>query len=104
MSAKCDFCSSADPPWIFPSERFIAASVSEGPLQQGSSGGWAACDRCAELVERREWRQLARRCVDLAVTLRLAATLVGRKAVIARVEALHQEFATHRTGPRRAFG
>lgn len=50
----CDFCSEPNPTWEFPAENFMA----NGGL---SVGGWAACEKCAELVCNRRWLDLAER-------------------------------------------
>ena len=52
----CDFCSGSDPIWVYPAREFAVTAYG-----WGSSGGWAACAPCADLIERGDWTALAER-------------------------------------------
>jgi hypothetical protein len=95
----CDFCSARDPVWVYPARQFALAACA-----WGSSGGWAACAPCADLIECGEWAALAERAVDANPRLH-AAVASGSAARMLAIEAarrLHALFRQARTGaPRR---
>jgi len=56
---KCDFCSTPDPIWQYPSQNFIAVSGGY------STGEWIACENCHKYIEGKEWELLAARSARL---------------------------------------
>lgn len=106
MTAKCDFCSQADPEWVYPALPFDMKEE-----DWGSRGGWAACEDCSALIERGAQRQLAQKSLNSTPAIAQVAAVLGhtltrdeRRALRAKVEALHARFYRSRLGPRRAFG
>lgn len=95
VDARCDFCSVAVPPhrrWVVPCDDFVMFDRGHPacPSGQGSSGPWAACPDCADLVRRARWSQL----VTQAVRQRPADPQV--RAMFADV---YRRLAAHITGP-----
>src|SRR5947209_8585201 len=63
--AICDFCSSPDVFQIYMAEDFTAVELAApdgNPVCLNSTGGWAACHKCAKLVEAEQWEELLERC------------------------------------------
>lgn len=54
---RCDFCNDEDPTRVVPVRDFGLPSVPG----HTSAAGWAACDTCADLVDRDLWSGLFRR-------------------------------------------
>jgi len=54
VDERCDFCFDARVTHVLPARTFV---INE---QSGSSGDWAACDRCAGYIERNQWSALTR--------------------------------------------
>ena len=95
----CDFCSAPHPVWVYPARQFAVTAYA-----WGSSGGWAACAPCADLVERGDWAALAERAVDANPRLRVAVAggITARGLAIEAARQLHALFRQARTGaPRR---
>lgn len=57
-TARCDFCTGANPTWQFPCETFERPDLVLPELDHKSLGGWAACDPCRVLVEAEDWTGL----------------------------------------------
>jgi hypothetical protein len=59
---RCDFCNTDTPTFMLPTRDFAMRPVSDQPTGWDySRGGWAACDRCAPLIEANRWTELERR-------------------------------------------
>jgi hypothetical protein len=101
MGVRCDFCSAAEPAWVYP-----AASFEMHGAAWGSSGAWTACEDCSALIEGGAWAALAKRCVDNNPTVApvVAGDRVMRRVAIRSAAVLHRVFAAKRRGARRAFG
>lgn len=57
--SRCDFCNAVAPGWIVPVLSFRSVTGPHRPAFDSDSD-WAACDRCAGYVTRRQWDQLIR--------------------------------------------
>lgn len=65
MDTRCDFCFWRDPQWVIPVRDFSYNWAKLGmPIGGSSVGSWAACDTCADLVNRGLWPNLVRRAAD----------------------------------------
>jgi hypothetical protein len=92
---RCDFCSDRDPTWRYPCESFQSPRA-----DFASEGDWAACWRCAVLIEAGDLAGLTARCVATNPGARsLPADSVAAFSVALRT--LYDDFAAHRTGERR---
>lgn len=57
----CDFCSAPAPGWVIDTDRdfqIVVVDRDGGSLTENFTGGWAACDQCAELVRAGQRRAL----------------------------------------------
>lgn len=66
---RCDFCYASDPQWTLPANDFVNVDgvrdlTVPGAPEVGSTGNWAACDECADLLNRGQWSGLFRRAKD----------------------------------------
>lgn len=59
----CDFCHRRNPQWVIPVRNYEYENWKKlgVPLDGASVGSWAACDTCADLVNRGLWSDLTRR-------------------------------------------
>lgn len=70
IETKCDFCFEENPQWIQPARSFGIAALNiipglvEKEGEHGSHGDWAACDTCADFLNRGDWRGLRRRALN----------------------------------------
>jgi len=108
VSARCDFCSANDPEWFYPAGDFEVAEHA-----WGSSGGWAACADCSDLLEKRLNERLVRErmMVGALAGAMMDAGVPGmrltkseRRYVEDQTWRLFNRFLTSRRGPRRLFG
>jgi hypothetical protein len=104
-SCVCDFCSSEKVRWAYPAEDFLIGAIAAVDPDtgkaievqpMGSKGPWAACDACAECIERGDYEALRQRGfdaipVDEVVDMELAKTMLTN---------MHLGFKQNRTGPR----
>lgn len=107
-TAKCDFCSSLEPAWVYPAGNFDVAE-----LQWGSSGGWTACEACAALIEKGDHDRLVRERMmggampaafsDMGITS-IKLTKSERRLIEAQTRRLLTRFLATRRGERRLFG
>jgi hypothetical protein len=58
---ECDFCSSRPVFKIFSCQNFIVPWTKTWVFQHESVGGWAACRKCAELIDAGRWSELSDR-------------------------------------------
>lgn len=63
--ARCDFCFQPDPQWVLPVNDFPYDNLTALGLlaSYGSAGSWAACDTCADFLNRGLWPNLTRRAM-----------------------------------------
>lgn len=47
----CDFCSECPTTHIYPCKNFVVPRFGTSVFQHESIGGWAACSKCAELID-----------------------------------------------------
>ena len=94
---RCDFCDSEQPTWELPARSFILPGLSSGPVEDASHGNWAACDRCAQLIERNQWTALRRRA--LAAWSGRADDSTQRAAVDRQLAQLYRQLRRNITGP-----
>ncbi len=60
----CDFCCGASPTArLYACRNFVVPRTKNAVFQHESIGAWAACDRCALLIDAGHWSQLADRAV-----------------------------------------
>jgi len=57
----CDFCSSSPTSRLYACRSFIIPRTKHAVFQHESIGAWAACDRCAVLIDAGHWSQLTDR-------------------------------------------
>jgi hypothetical protein len=91
----CDFCSSPQIHTYLPCDDCLVDQV---PPKQVSTGSWAACRECADLVAKDDWAELAARAVGIFLA-KYKVRLGGaseREFLVARVRAMHQVFIDHR--------
>jgi len=97
----CDFCSSSDPPWLYPCRTFrITIGL---PGERGESrDDWTACDECARLIEADDRKALSARALAAQVARH---PLLPQPGVYgdarSLIDTLHRAFWEHRDGPRR---
>lgn len=102
--ALCDFCSSNEVTWLYPTEGVLlrpegivmhpdGSTTSEKGRLIGSDPGWGACDPCAELVESGDADALARRSAKATIDLhRDALEALGAGGGVEAVWATTVEF------------
>jgi hypothetical protein len=62
VNALCDFCMADDPAWRLPVAEHTWLTVVEPDdyaTHYQDSGGWAACDLCAEQIRLKDWNKLS---------------------------------------------
>lgn len=91
----CDFCNEPDPVWVYPAHDILMVPTDdEEPVHQ-SVGGWAACDTCSTLIERRDTDGLLVRALGRAHELGLPT-----EKVLPDLRELFVAFFEARTGSR----
>jgi hypothetical protein len=93
-ASRCDFCDSPEDEFIVLAESFqmpYQGAIGGQLVDQNSSGNWAACAPCKNLVERRAWGQLVTRVKQNAPA---QARSIPRKVYLA----LYEELDKHITG------
>ena len=94
---RCDFCDSEQPTWELPARSFILPGLSSGPVEDASHGNWAACDRCAQMIDRNQWNALRRRA--LAAWSDRADDPTQQTAVERQLGQLYRQLRRNITGP-----
>lgn len=59
----CDFCSASPTTRLYACHNFVIPSTKHAVFQHESIGAWAACDRCAALIDAGHWTELTDRAV-----------------------------------------
>ena len=85
----CDFCSAPDPPHLEPARDF---EVSPGPVGV-STGGWASCQTCHELIARDDWLGLEARAID---AMRTSHPGASKRDLRLSVQTIQRQFRLHR--------
>lgn len=94
----CDFCykkESQDKLWTFPCDDFVVVAIRDDGRKEAvlnSSGHWAACDQCAELVTSGDHDALLNHIFNADP---MYGDQVARLGLVAMVEG----YFKHRTGP-----
>lgn len=90
----CDFCSSPQVSWIYPASDF------KTPWVTRSKGAWAACQRCHDLIESRQYVRLLDICMKICLRkLGAGGATRATKGVLRReIAQFHNDFRAHRTG------
>lgn len=91
---RCDFCNNPTPTHVLPARDF---TIPYAP-NHSSLADWAACPRCAALIERNEWTALTRRA-EQAITLRRGQPMRPHEQTSLR--ALYRQLRQHVRGPLR---
>jgi len=86
--AQCDFCSSTEIRWRYPTQSFSPG------LGYESVGDFAACDACHDLIEKDDREGLLTRSVETMPILPLP-----REFAEFAVRTIHIGFFNYRTGP-----
>lgn len=88
----CDFCMGTPIQWTYPCRNFTHHGLE---VTFKSSGGWAACSICHDLIERQDRSALAQRSAVCHPDRRnIPLALLTR-----RVRSLHDTFWVNREGP-----
>lgn len=92
----CDFCSiPGDIFWTYPCNDFDYG-IPESP-RDGSTGDWAACDTCHELIQAGERKAVIRRAVDFELSQHPQHASI-RHEIWGVISRIHNGFYDHRTG------
>lgn len=93
QGAVCDFCSDPEVAWAYQVPDFVMQELRRpGELvQQLSTGGWAACQACAALIDAGDEEGLLTRSVTEMLRLNPAIHLLGGEPVVRRVIAPAQQ-------------
>jgi hypothetical protein len=59
----CDFCATSATGRLYACRNFVVPRTKHAVFQHESIGAWAACDRCAMLIDAGRWSQLTDRAV-----------------------------------------
>ena len=106
-SAKCDFCGSDEPSWVYPADSFISESPVDG-RRSSSEGGWVACAVCKSVVDEGSTKKLVDHAIREFFYKRpgLAARLGPAKLKELRREiaVMYQTFKKSRHGKAVPFG
>jgi hypothetical protein len=93
IRAKCDFCFADDPEYVLPAYTF------EIPGQpNGSDGDWAACQGCADCIERNDWNGLTRRS---RVSYEIRHDTVLSDELVRAMKHMHRTLRKNIRGPLR---
>lgn len=91
----CDFCSSDKPMTAFHAKDF---KMLEGVLN--STGEWAACLECRDLVLAEKWDELENRSVETFQS----STPIPKEMVRVFIKGLHKKFREAMSGERTEIG
>jgi hypothetical protein len=58
---SCDFCSERPPTQIYACKNFLVPRTKTATFEHESIGAWAACSKCAELIDGGRWTELTDR-------------------------------------------
>lgn len=98
----CDFCSSPDVRWAFPSRDF-SLEVPVKPrlsLDWGSHGSWAACPACHAIIVRSDRERLAVRAAKRSIrrAAREGDPAPPLSTLLSVIRRLHDKFWSNRNG------
>lgn len=98
----CDFCSAPHPTWVYPADNFAMQRFG-----WGSDGGWAACDECSDLIEKKQDDAVINTRMPRVMTaalLKAGMPSLGRaelQIIEQETAKLYKRFKKARSGPRR---
>lgn len=100
----CDFCLAENPTWSYPASPM---NIELRGAIDATQDDWAACDRCHELLERKDWRTLAVHCLETQAKrfkdgekiMPILNNPTLRTKALARLVVHFLDFEEHRTGP-----
>lgn len=95
---QCDFCSSPDVRYAYPADDFIARTIEYNgmPIVAGSSGGWAACLPCHQLIGNNDREGLLKHSVDNFYVV--YGTDIPREVITRTIREIQAGFFASRTG------
>jgi hypothetical protein len=88
----CDFCNTSPVVTVYPCANFAVNGSSIFPFGL-AVGSWAACKRCAELVDAERWEDLTDRAIRKFAKRHGVKEMPGVREQFERV---HRAFAEHR--------
>jgi len=59
----CDFCGTSPTARLYACRNFVVPRTKHAVFQHESIGAWAACERCALLIDAGHWTQLTERAL-----------------------------------------
>lgn len=88
---RCDFCLTDNPEYVVPVKTF--------PAMYGATsiGDWAACSKCAKLIQSNSWETLLRRVAHVSP----AGKMLGAATVIESLRPVYRTLRANMTGPVR---
>jgi hypothetical protein len=93
----CDFCSSPDPRWSYPTASFVFRTEL---IDHASDGAWAACDACRSLIECNDHAGLTDRSLTAWRSVMVDDVAPEEEAMLHQMlAALHEAFWRERLGP-----
>ena len=92
----CDFCTSGPVFKLYECSNFVFNNM---PIFQKDSGVWAACARCAELVDSENWTNLTKRAVRKFAKRHGPVPKYEAVRLREQLQQVHQLFREHRTKP-----
>jgi hypothetical protein len=99
----CDLCSAPDPEWVVDTGRdfrIVVVDRDGSSLTENFTGGWAACDQCAEMVRTGQGRALFARVVA-SIPFNSAGEHAAYRARTAQVQAAFFASGPHQLLPMR---
>lgn len=105
-SARCDFCGSEEPRYLFPAEDFELVSGDGKPVC--SESHWVACAVCKQVVESGSLDRLVEHAMAEFLSRRPGMQerlgVRGTDKLEQELRQLYEGFINARTGEARAFG
>lgn len=89
----CDFCLDPDPVWHFP-----AIPLTDPVTCTQTADGWAACDKCRDLIVTNQYTALARRGLQNP-SAAVLTQISGEDAALAELNRICKLFRKARSGP-----
>jgi|SRR5262245_12559577 len=101
QAAICDFCSSPAVTWSYDVDDFHIVDRPEVHEGWGSTGGWAACDTCHDLIEAGDPEAVAMNSMQTFFKTHpeIPDQPEYRSRVYEHVRTVHSEFWKHKHGP-----
>lgn len=93
---ECDFCSSSPVFKVYSCHNFIVPWTKHWVFAHGSIGGWAACRRCAALIDADKWTDLSDLVFRRFVKRHGPVARYDELPLKAQFRELHRLFREHR--------